>query len=197
LYFVSTSDPQINVARVAQRVAQGGHDVDPKKIVDRYHRALSLLPGAVERADVSLVFDNSDVDGEAQLVARVTLGDVEVMVDKDKVPDYYRVALIEPCTSGRPSELAKVREKLQKELQGADLIAGEYSGEIVHVGTHFVAQLDQGEAIFHDTAVLEACKVKVRQGEFCSIRYEHGHVTSEPVKREQFAAYSATSPGAG
>jgi predicted ABC-type ATPase len=182
LYFVSTCDPQINIARVAQRVAQGGHDVDPKKIVERYHRALSLLPGAVERADVSLVFDNSDVDGEAILVTRVVEGKLEVMTDTP--PDYYRAALIDPYLTERPTELANVREKLQKELLGADLVGGEYNGEIVHVGAHFVVQVVQGAAILHDAAVLDACKAKVQQGAFCAIRYEHGQATSEIAVRE-------------
>lgn len=32
LYFVSTRDPNLNVARVAQRVALGGHDVPPERV---------------------------------------------------------------------------------------------------------------------------------------------------------------------
>jgi predicted ABC-type ATPase len=37
LYFVGTSDPSINIARVRARVDEGGHDVPVDKIVARYH----------------------------------------------------------------------------------------------------------------------------------------------------------------
>ena len=42
-YYVLTVDPAINVARVQSRVASGGHDVPPDKIIDRYDRALRLV----------------------------------------------------------------------------------------------------------------------------------------------------------
>lgn len=35
LYFVGVSDPQINIDRIAQRVAQGGHDVPKDKTLKR------------------------------------------------------------------------------------------------------------------------------------------------------------------
>ena len=41
----------INIARVAQRVAQGGHDVPRDRIVARYHRTMALLPDAIVAAD--------------------------------------------------------------------------------------------------------------------------------------------------
>jgi predicted ABC-type ATPase len=68
LIYVGTSDPKINVARVANRVALGGHDVPKVDIRRRYARSLINLPIAVARADVSIIFDNSTDDGY-QLVA--------------------------------------------------------------------------------------------------------------------------------
>lgn len=47
LAFVATRDPHINIARVAQN----GHDVDPHKIIERYHRTLALLPSALDFSD--------------------------------------------------------------------------------------------------------------------------------------------------
>lgn len=57
---VALEDPQLNVERVALRVSEGGHDVPTDKIVARYRRTLALMPHAIELADRSLVFDNSD-----------------------------------------------------------------------------------------------------------------------------------------
>ena len=68
LIYVGTSDPSINVARVANRVSLGGHDVPEVDIRRRYERSLLNLPIAVARADMSIIFDNSSPDGY-QLVA--------------------------------------------------------------------------------------------------------------------------------
>lgn len=38
--FVLTVNPHINITRVETRVASGGHDVDKKKIIERYHKSL-------------------------------------------------------------------------------------------------------------------------------------------------------------
>lgn len=59
LYFVATSNPQVNVERVGQRVALGGHDVPADRIVSRYQRTLALLPEAVAVADRCFLFDNT------------------------------------------------------------------------------------------------------------------------------------------
>lgn len=44
VYFVCTSDPEINVRRVENRVRCGGHDVPNDRIGARYWRSLALLP---------------------------------------------------------------------------------------------------------------------------------------------------------
>lgn len=59
--YVATVDPSINVARIAQRVKDGGHDVPPDKVIERYERSLSLMPQALELSDNYIVFDNSSL----------------------------------------------------------------------------------------------------------------------------------------
>jgi len=59
LYFIATEDPALNVARVKQRVALGGHDVPADRIVARYHRALTLLLQAMALSDHCVLFDNT------------------------------------------------------------------------------------------------------------------------------------------
>lgn len=59
LYFIATASPELNVSRVRQRVALGGHDVPEDRIRARYVRTLRLLPEALRLADVSVLFDNS------------------------------------------------------------------------------------------------------------------------------------------
>ena len=50
LYFVSTESPEINVARVASRKAQGGHDVPEALVKSRYYRSLNFLFDACQVA---------------------------------------------------------------------------------------------------------------------------------------------------
>ena len=72
LYFVATADPAINIARVAVRVAKGGHSVAQDKIVARDRRSLSLLRPALKLTDRAYIFDNSGT--EPVLVAEVMNG---------------------------------------------------------------------------------------------------------------------------
>lgn len=62
LYYISTSDPSINVSRVRDRVRMGGHPVPEDKIVTRYYRSLELLPSAIRASNRAYIFDNSSKD---------------------------------------------------------------------------------------------------------------------------------------
>jgi len=58
--YVLTSNPDINISRVAVRTAFGGHPVPEEKIVKRYYKALDLVPQLLEVCDVFHIYDNSD-----------------------------------------------------------------------------------------------------------------------------------------
>jgi predicted ABC-type ATPase len=77
VFFIGTSDPRINAARVADRVLRGGHTVPIEKIVSRYARSTANLSAAIAVADRVYIFDNS-VDGvEARLCARTQEGQLQ------------------------------------------------------------------------------------------------------------------------
>ena len=59
--YVLTSDPKINVNRVAVRTAFGGHSVPKDKIISRYGKALDLIPELLKVCDICHIYDNSDV----------------------------------------------------------------------------------------------------------------------------------------
>jgi predicted ABC-type ATPase len=63
MYFVCTSDPEINIRRVENRVRRGGHDVPHERMVARYWRTLGLLPHAALVARRTVLFDNSALVG--------------------------------------------------------------------------------------------------------------------------------------
>ena len=65
---VGVDAPDLAVARVKERKAEGGHDVPEDKIRSRYHRAQPLIREAVLRADRGMVFDNSLLNTPPRLV---------------------------------------------------------------------------------------------------------------------------------
>jgi predicted ABC-type ATPase len=74
VFFIATTDPRINAARVAGRVLAGGHTVPIEKIVSRHVRAIANLAPAIALADRVYVYDNSVDDVEARLCARTQDG---------------------------------------------------------------------------------------------------------------------------
>ena len=77
LVFVALDSADLNVKRVANRVARGGHDIPEDVIRRRYETALRRLPGAIRIADGSMIFDNSPSSGPLLLI-QIRAGDVEV-----------------------------------------------------------------------------------------------------------------------
>ncbi len=70
LYFVTTSDPAINVARVSARVALGGHTVPENRIRSRYDKVMKrMLPLVLPLTDRAYLFDNSGVEAGMLLIA--------------------------------------------------------------------------------------------------------------------------------
>jgi len=62
--YVTTSDPQINLQRIALRVSQGGHDVPAEKVIARYKRSMDLMFDVIREADRADIYDNSGKEPE-------------------------------------------------------------------------------------------------------------------------------------
>ena len=76
LFFVSTESPTINAKRVANRVLNGGHDVPIPKIISRYDKSIANCIALSPYVDRLYVYDNSIEDAGAQLLFRLTDGEV-------------------------------------------------------------------------------------------------------------------------
>jgi predicted ABC-type ATPase len=74
VFFIGTTDPTINAARVAGRVMAGGHTVPIDKIIHRYARSMANLATAIRLADRAHVYDNSVDDEDAHLCLRTQGG---------------------------------------------------------------------------------------------------------------------------
>lgn len=60
LIYVVLKTVELNIARVALRVRNGGHDVPRQKIIERRQRSFEQLPWFFAHADRALVYDNSN-----------------------------------------------------------------------------------------------------------------------------------------
>ena len=76
LFYVCTSDPAINVARITQRYMNGGHEVPISKIISRYYKSLLNAAKAISFVDRAYIYDNSVEDHLPQLLFRMTEGKV-------------------------------------------------------------------------------------------------------------------------
>ena len=97
LYYVSTVSAQLNVARVRQRVAEGGHHVAEAKIRERYERSLDLLLPAIRLTDRAFIFDNSGDETAFKLLAEVENGR-ELLIKEALVPDWFARAVLHKLT---------------------------------------------------------------------------------------------------
>lgn len=76
IFFISTSDPSINAARVAKRVMKGGHDVPISKIISRYNKSIQNCKTVASIIDRLYVYDNSVDDVDALALFRLSDGKI-------------------------------------------------------------------------------------------------------------------------
>lgn len=69
LVFIGLANPELSIARVMQRVDEGGHDVADDKLLGRYPRTLANLREAIPIVDEAFLFDNSSDRDPFRLVA--------------------------------------------------------------------------------------------------------------------------------
>ena len=77
MFFVGTDDPEINAARILNRVKEGGHGVPVEKIHDRFGKSLANLAAAIPLCDRTYVYDNSVDFQKAELQFRCVDGVLE------------------------------------------------------------------------------------------------------------------------
>lgn len=92
-FYVCTSDPTINVARITQRYMNGGHEVPISKIITRYYKSLVNAEEALSFVDRAYVYDNSIDNQLPRLLFRTRDGNLFKRYTDD-VPDWAK-ALIE------------------------------------------------------------------------------------------------------
>lgn len=89
-FYVCTSDPAINVARITQRYMNGGHEVPISKIVTRYYKSLLNAEEAVSMVDRAYVYDNSVENELPRLLYRTVNGRMYKQYTDD-IPEWARL----------------------------------------------------------------------------------------------------------
>ncbi len=83
LFFVGLSNNQLSIARVSARVAGGGHNVDTRRLIERFPRTQQAIRAAAGVADAAILTDNSREQKDAFTVCRVQIGDREIYDRRD------------------------------------------------------------------------------------------------------------------
>jgi predicted ABC-type ATPase len=99
IFFVGTARPEINAARVARRVLQGGHEVPIRKIVDRWARSIANAASIAAEVDRFYIYDNSVDDNDAQLILRAAEGHVSRQYVEPPTWSEPIVTRLTPCSA--------------------------------------------------------------------------------------------------
>lgn len=91
-FYVCTSDPTINVARITQRFINGGHEVPISKVISRYYKSLINAEEAISFVDRAYVYDNSVDNQLPRLLYRTTDGRLFKKY-VDDIPEWAKMLL--------------------------------------------------------------------------------------------------------
>lgn len=92
LFYVCTSDPAINVVRIAQRYMDGGHEVPISKIISRYYKSIVNAAKAISIVDRAYVYDNSIDNHLPRLLYRTTDGQLFKQYTDD-IPEWAKTLI--------------------------------------------------------------------------------------------------------
>ncbi|MET0010424.1 MAG: AAA family ATPase [Candidatus Thiodiazotropha sp. 6PLUC4] len=86
MVLIHLNDTNLNQARVAERVSEGGHSVPDEKIVARVPRMLSHVRMSIPLCDLLRIYDNSSQDDPYQRVFTIEQG--KITKHLDPLPDW-------------------------------------------------------------------------------------------------------------
>lgn len=160
LTFITTDDPEKNVARVKMRYETGtttGHFVPAEKVRSRYLRTLALLPRAAEIADAVFVYDNSAEFKKPELQALIEKN-VSFSVSPN-AKDWVRDYLIYPLQQ-RERERTEIAKEISKdglEIVSVNELGGIYEGPVLLKSHFYIAHLNSStrQVVIHDRLLLD------------------------------------------
>ena len=177
--FIATNNPELNAARVADRVAHGGHDVPREVITPRYNRTLGLAPSALQYASKAVVFDNSSLDG-IQAQAELVDGRLEM---RTETPARW-VSDLAAKVNERANEVEGVQTAHASKgvaLRIPNLQNDAIEGKMIYTTKNFALQLTaNAEMYLHDKALL---KGEPELNQVYEVKYSEGVATLGQVRQ--------------
>lgn len=179
LVFVTTLDASINVDRVANRAALGGHAVEPAAVRARYERTMSLLPSAVALVDTVDVFDNSGVQMMRVAMKR---SQTFAMINALHAPAWPMERLVAPLCA-RESSRAEMHAACLEHTGGQPCIFSdasishgqEYQGKVVAADAHYILQhIGERAYTIHDRALCPPMRFKPGKDTLIAYHYVNG-----------------------
>lgn len=200
LHHVNTGSTELNVARIAERVKEGGRDA-PASAVRADFENNKLIAEASKKADYTFVLDSSQLNQPARHLATLERGRVTNSVPADQLPKWAKETYAEQLqqnqdrrqTAAERSFAAAV-DKAEKRVPGADVqIAGHkpgtYSGPIVEATAHHkLQQTGPKEFVAHFNARLAVSPSKDQD-----VTLTYG-ANREPAKVEFLAPAAPRDP---
>lgn len=93
--YVHLQTDELNQARVAQRVMQGGHDVPTDKIISRIPRTMCNVHAALPFVDIAVLYDNSSAAHPYDTIATLQNGRLDKRQELPYLPQWAEDILSE------------------------------------------------------------------------------------------------------
>ena len=87
LIFFGLENPELSQFRVTERVAEGGHYVDPNTLRNNYYGNLEKLDAHYNLIDDLTIVDTSQINH--QVLFKTVSGQIEYHVDKSELPGWF------------------------------------------------------------------------------------------------------------
>jgi len=91
LVYIHLETSELNLARIAQRVSEGGHSVPEEKVLTRIPRTVSNIHDVLPLVDTAQIYDNSSLQKPFKRVARLTKG--ELAIQMNSLPEWAALIL--------------------------------------------------------------------------------------------------------
>lgn len=192
LHHLQTGSPELSVARVQARVAEGGRDAPEAQVRADYERSPALIARAAKIADHTFVHDSSALNHEPKHL--LTLQHGRVVSQARELPAWARQTYAQPLQEAQQGPHSAAARSFAQAIAYADRahpgaqvrIVGhqpdQVAGKIVHQTAHHVLQeTGQGQYAAH---LKERLALTPQTGQDVSIRYganrDRGSITYGP-----------------
>ncbi len=93
LVYIHLQSSELNLARIAQRVSEGGHSVPEEKVLARIPRTVRNVHDVLPLVDIAQIYDNSSFQEPFKRVARLTKGTIALQINP--LPEWAVLILVD------------------------------------------------------------------------------------------------------